>query len=601
MSVTASVSLLGRAFRMTGVILIVLAGLAFLIQLRSAAASQSDWEIYEQGEGRVALVIGNAAYTDAPLKNPANDARLMASTLEQLGFDVTVLTDLDQSEMKRAIRDFGVRLQLAGGVGLFYFAGHGMQVNGKNYLVPVGVPINHEDDVDIEAVDANYVLAQMSKAENGDSGGVNIVILDACRNNPFERSFRSANGGLAFMDAPSGTLIAYATSPGRVAADGDGDNGLYTGELVRAMLAPGQSVEAVFKSVRAQVQEKSAGQQVPWESTSLTGDFSFVPDPKVPDAATAAMTPVPATATTAASTVDPLAVEIAFWSSIKDSPSPDGFRTYLSKYPNGEFAPLAELKLKEMGASVQAPDDTQLAALGGTPRTLPATQLQTVHECDSFAADPRDPGKRAPGVSLGQIDAVAAIAACEIAIEDDPADPQFRLQLARALFANRDMAAFPAALEAAAAAGHPLAQADVGMFAWQGRNGFKKDFKLAAKWLAKASESGHPQAMATLGAMYELGDGVERDFAYAATLYAYSIKNGFMKAQGYLDAILPQATQQRLIQLGYRIGRVDGKFGAKSQAALKNFQQQAKLPVTGTPNLTTFERLDATLRQRSVR
>ncbi|MEM7651675.1 MAG: caspase family protein [Pseudomonadota bacterium] len=599
MSITPTVAVMGKAFRMTGLILISLAILCLAAAPRFAQATESDWDFFEQDQGRVALIIGNSNYTDSPLKNPVNDAQLMAATLTDIGFDVTVLVDLDQGEMKRAIRDFGVRLQLAGGVGLFYFAGHGMQVEGRNYLIPVNAPITHEDDVDIEAVDANYVLAQMSKAGNSEREGVNIVILDACRNNPFERSFRSGAGGLAFMDAPSGTLIGYATSPGKVAADGEGENGLYTGALVEAMRVPGQSVESVFKAVRSKVQKKSDGKQVPWESTSLTNDFSFIPDPAEEREISAVQTPVPAGT---ASTVDPLAVDLAFWSSIKDSTNPAGFQSYLRKYPEGEFAPLAELKLQEMGAPLQPENDAQVAALPGSGTRALTTDAVTsdVHECDLYAADPRDPARRSEGVSLRDMDAIAAVAACEIAVEDNPDDIHFRLQLARGLFAKRDKEAFPDALIAAAEVGHPLAQADVGMFSWQGRNGFKKDFKMAAKWLAKASESGHPQSMATLGALYELGDGVKRDYAYAATLYSYAVKNGFPAAQQYFDAILPQATQQRLLQLGYRIGRVDGKFGRKSQAALKNFQKQAKMPITGTPSLTTFERLDLTVRQRAA-
>lgn len=222
-----------------------------------------------RGSTRTALIIGNANYSTSPLRNPANDAQLIGETLAQLGFDVTVKTDLRQADMKLAIRDFGRRLRSDNGVGLFYFAGHALQVNGENYLVPVDALLERESDVDIETVRVNEVLAKM------DGNPMNIVILDACRNNPFARSFRSQSGGLAFMDAPSGTLVAYATAPGSVAADGDGENGVYTKHLVKAIKTDGLRIEDIFKRTRVGVQNETNNDQRPWESSSLTGDFYF--------------------------------------------------------------------------------------------------------------------------------------------------------------------------------------------------------------------------------------------------------------------------------------------------------------------------------------
>ncbi len=169
-------------------------------------------------EPRVALVIGNSAYQNTPLANPANDARLMAATLRGVGFEVIELIDADQKAMKRAIVEFGDRLETAGSeaVGLFFYAGHGLQVNGENFLVPLSAEIEREKHVAIEAVSATWVLTQMEYAGNR----TNFVILDACRNNPLVRRFRSPARGLARMDAPRGSLIAYSTAPGEVAADG---------------------------------------------------------------------------------------------------------------------------------------------------------------------------------------------------------------------------------------------------------------------------------------------------------------------------------------------------------------------------------------------
>lgn len=220
---------------------------------------------------RLALVIGNGDYRKAPLFNPVNDAKDMASILKKLGFKVIHLENSYHKSMKRAIRKFGIQLRENGGVGIFYYAGHGIQVKGRNYIIPINAEIETESDVQFEAIDVGRVLGKMEDAKND----LNIVLLDACRDNPFARSFRTSSQGLARMDAPTGTLIAYATAPGSVAADGEGRNGVYTKYLLRHMVKPGIKIEDVLKRVRIDVMQESAGRQVPWESSSLTGDFYF--------------------------------------------------------------------------------------------------------------------------------------------------------------------------------------------------------------------------------------------------------------------------------------------------------------------------------------
>jgi len=226
----------------------------------------------EAVEARTALIIGNGAYPTAPLKNPVRDARAMAEALSKCGFRVTLLEDATRARMVAALRDFGQAIQ-GGGVGLLYYAGHGMQVKGRNYLVPVDADLASEDEVPYNTLDADAVLAKMESARNR----LNILILDACRNNPFARSFRSSAQGLAQMDAPAGSYIAFATAPGRTAADGTGSHGLYTQHLLDQLARPGIKVEDVFKRVRASVMRDSQAQQVPWESSSITGDFYFMP------------------------------------------------------------------------------------------------------------------------------------------------------------------------------------------------------------------------------------------------------------------------------------------------------------------------------------
>lgn len=240
-------------------------------------------------ETRVALVVGNGAYKDSPLANPVHDAEAMAQALREAGFQVQMLANADHRRTLAALRDFGDRLRQAQ-VGVFYFAGHGMQIKGRNYLIPVGAEIQREDEVAYAALDAQAVLDKMESAGNG----TNVMILDACRNNPFARSFRSARQGLAQMDAPVGTLVAFATAPGSVASDGSGSHGLYTDHLLRAMREPGAKVEDVFKRVRAAVRKASAGKQVPWEATSLEGDLVLFPGRTEGRPAAAAPAPAPA-------------------------------------------------------------------------------------------------------------------------------------------------------------------------------------------------------------------------------------------------------------------------------------------------------------------
>ncbi len=223
-------------------------------------------------EPRHALIIGNAGYASAPLVNPANDAQAVAQVLAKAGFTVDLKLNATQKQMQDAVTAFGDRLK-GGGAGLFYFAGHGVQIKGRNYLLPVGSEIQREDEVAYKAVDVQQVLDKMETARNR----INMVILDACRDNPFARTSRSGAGGLSQLDAPIGSLVAFATAPGSVASDGRNANGLYTQHLLANIEKPGTAIEEVFKRVRLGVRLDSNGSQVPWESTSLEGDFYFFP------------------------------------------------------------------------------------------------------------------------------------------------------------------------------------------------------------------------------------------------------------------------------------------------------------------------------------
>jgi hypothetical protein len=225
-------------------------------------------------ERRVALVIGNATYKVNPLKNPVNDSTDMARSLRSVGFDVIEANNTTLAQMREVTRRFADKLGNSD-VGLVYYSGHGVEVKGKNYLIPVNADIKREYEVVDQAFDASQFLEMMDNIRGPNNKRVNILIVDACRNNELQKSWRSTNNGLARMDAPGGTFISFATAPGRVAADGVGRNSPYTKHLLQALKQPNVPIEQVFKVVRRNVMEETKGEQIPWENSSLVGDFYF--------------------------------------------------------------------------------------------------------------------------------------------------------------------------------------------------------------------------------------------------------------------------------------------------------------------------------------
>ena len=232
----------------------------------------------QPADKRIALVIGNSQYPKVPLSNPENDARLVAINLRKLGFDVNEQFNLNVLQFRRVLREFARRVQQDDAIAVLYYAGHGVQIDGRNYLLPVDVNLRDQEEVKDESVDIDELL--LSRIDKVGSYP-RIVILDACRNNPFAgktRNIRSA-GGLAEMGA-RGTLIAFASSPGAAAEDGvTGGNSVYTKSLAEEMMAPDLEVEQMFKNVRVKVLRETDGRQLPWVNTSLTSNFSFNPGP----------------------------------------------------------------------------------------------------------------------------------------------------------------------------------------------------------------------------------------------------------------------------------------------------------------------------------
>ena len=281
------------------------------------------------GDLRVALVIGNAAYAAAPLANPINDAKAMSAALRAMGFVVVEAHDASKAQMQAALGEAAQLLKGRNAVGMLYYAGHGMQLDWRNYMVPVDAELRRAVDVPAQTLDVQAVLEAFRASGNR----MNILVLDACRDNPFAGS--ASGKGLAQMNAPPGTLLAYATAPGNLADDvfAGGKNGLYTEFLLQEMSRPGVKIEDVFKRVRLLVRRKSEGRQVPWEGTSLEEDFYF--DPK-----TKRVEPEP--------WEKAFVAEKADWDRIKQSNRPEDFYAHLQKYPSGSLAEQAQFRLDQL-------------------------------------------------------------------------------------------------------------------------------------------------------------------------------------------------------------------------------------------------------------
>jgi len=287
-------------------------------------------------ETRVALVIGNGGYKNSPLKNPVNDARDMALKLRGMGFTVIERNNLVVKQIGSTLREFRSKLT-PGSVALVYYAGHGLQIKGDNYFPTVDAEISGEEDVPNQSLAMRQIMDVLGDAKTR----LNLVFLDACRNNPYSRSFRSSSDGLSKVNAPTGTLISFATRPGSVAADGSGRNGLYTGALLEAMDNKGQPIEQVLKRVVTSVKAGSKNQQEPWMEGSIDGDFCFGNCNSLQVIASLSTPALNAQGNSYLS-------EERFWQEAKDIANVEAFEAYIEKYPEGLFIGLAKANLARL-------------------------------------------------------------------------------------------------------------------------------------------------------------------------------------------------------------------------------------------------------------
>ncbi len=260
-------------------------------QVRTAALQSTGFQLAQaaQAESRVALVIGNSAYqVNKPLNNPVNDAQAVSQMLNQAGFEVVMAFDLTRDIMKQTVEEFAARVLEKGNntVAMVYYAGHGIQADGENYLIPIDAKFSDEDDLPEQGVKLADVVAALEATQTK----ARIVVVDACRNNPFGGSANDDNGGLALVDAPEGALIAYSTAPGTVAFDGLGKHSPYAAAFMRTARTPNLPVEQVFKKVRLLVNDSTDKKQTPWDSARLNTEFVFFANADQP--AAAAVVPV---------------------------------------------------------------------------------------------------------------------------------------------------------------------------------------------------------------------------------------------------------------------------------------------------------------------
>lgn len=343
----------------------------------------------EAAERRVALVIGNGAYTNSPaLANPANDAELLIASLRRIGFDVVGATDASRRVLLDAVGEFGRKAQNAD-IALFFYAGHGLEVGGRNWILPVDASVEASSDLPVAAIKVDDVLEVMELS----GARVRLVFLDACRNNPLPRSLSRAVGrGLARIDvSAAGTMIAFAAAPGTVALDGAGANSPFSESLARHIVEPGVEVRQMMARVREDVVNATGEKQVPWVNEAVVGEYYLAGKPgAAPESAPS--TPAPAMGGRS----DDVALELAFWDSVKDSGDRGLLELYIQKYPQGSFKVLAEAKV----AMLDRPE---------TPRTVPQQpQVESTPAPNQLEAQARQFVKQFNIASSAPIDSALA-------------------------------------------------------------------------------------------------------------------------------------------------------------------------------------------------
>jgi TPR repeat protein len=479
----------------------------FAVTCAMPAAAQSPGE-----DRRVALVIGNAGYEHVPpLANPGNDATLIATTLHHLGFTLVgdaAQENVDKAHFDQLVQNFGRAIQGAD-VALFYYAGHGMQVDGSNWLVPTDANPTRPQDLEFQMVNADLVLKQM----DGAGTRLSLVILDACRNNPFGAiSTRAVQGGLAQMRAPEGTMISFATQPGNVAADGTGANGPYATALAASMRKPGLDIFHLFNQVGLSVKHQTNGAQQPWESSSpIDGEFYF--------------TPTDATADTLAMGAPDSASSIAA--------NPSGGPRSASPASNAQSTSGA-VSTDEAGSAAAAPAPAENTGSPGQATLTPRSTLQGLAEHGKADAQFDLGFAYAKGQGVPRDDTLArhwfALAAAQGVAK---AQYWMGFMSERGRGGPRSYADALQWYRRAADQGFPPAEVAVGRFYGRGL-GLERDLSQRNDWYRRAAEHGSPVGQWALGNFYQFGYGMDKDLSQARQWYERAADQGFVLAQARL-------------------------------------------------------------------
>lgn len=516
-----------------------------------------------QPERRVALVIGNGAYRHAaPLRNPARDAERMADILRNAGVEVIFGTNLDRLAMDDRVREFGNRLE-GGRVGIFFFAGHGLQVAGENYLLPIDARLERERDLEFEAMPLTRILRVAESA-----APTNLVFLDACRDNPLARSLARSMGtrsssigaGLAQVQATGiGTLVAFATQPGNVALDGEGTaNSPFTAALAEHIAEPGVDIGLAMRRVREDVIAATERRQVPWDHSSLVGDVVLVPVAVTPAAPVVPTVP-------AVPVVPPEAVELTFWQSVVASGTTGDFEEYLRQYPQGRFAGLARNRIEQARRGRETPPQPTAPAVERNLTPQEITEAQALLNELGFDAGTPDGVAGARTRAAIEAFAQAALRPDQVALNTSLLT---RLQEMAAAF--RSLTERPSVSPAGAAAS-AVADAE-GRYqrGWAAENAVPPDYAEARYWYGLVARTGHIQAQVQLGLLMVRGQGGDADAIGGSLLWRIAAARGSGTAAFNLGAMLERgigiAAHPRWARYWYEVGADAGHTQARDAA-----------------------------------
>jgi uncharacterized caspase-like protein len=490
--------------------------------------------------GRVALVLGNSKYQAAPaLENPANDAADVAQALRTIGFDVIEERDGTRDAMAGAMRDFAQRIRTAD-IALFFYAGHGLQMRGENYLIPVDAKIEDEADVRFSAIN----LKDLQQEMDGPSRA-NIIILDACRSNPFEEKLTRGRGtaarGLQRLEAAGvGSLIVFSTQPENIALDGSGRNSPFTSALLKYISAPGLEVRQMISRVRGDVLQATNQTQVPWDNSSLVGDVYLASSP-------AAAAPAPAAASAPVGSAPPATDRTVFVAPVQPAPAqPAPAPQQATPQPAAATQPAHAQTAQAPAPAQPTPSPPALPAPSSTAPAPVAPAV--VAKIDASVLPPRDGALSAPAIGAARecakiatppaplsvppvvakakiVDWSRAIEVCEQAVKENANDPRLRYLLGHAYYKAQNYPQAARSYQIAAGAGLADANEELGVLFVMGL-GVNKDYRRAFDLFNKAAIGGSATGMSNLGAMYANGFFIEQNQVRALAWYEKSIEAG---------------------------------------------------------------------------